>query len=247
MKPGPANRSGVPYRPQMHRFVRETLQHPCNPAAEKAGYFTDTLPMSAAINSIYAVILAGGRSRRMHVPDKYFLAWRGRTLLDHCIDRIRPQVGRVILSVNGESTRFSRFGLPVIEDQPIPYSGPLAGIISAMDWCRERDNAPGWLVSVAPDTPGFPLNLVERLAAAASDRNPAVVYACSDGGHHFTFALWSLQSYDRLQALYSSGERSLKRAVHTLPHTSVLWEEKADPFHNLNTPHDWLRFNELNP
>lgn len=182
----------------------------------------------------------------MQTPDKFFLPWRGRTLLDHCIERIQPQVGQIVLSINGDPGRFTRFGLPVIEDRPAPYSGPLAGIINAMNWYRERDNAPEWLVSVASDTPGFPIDLVEQLRAAASG-NTAVAYACSADRHHFAFAIWSLQSFSLLRSLYDSGERSLKRAVHTLPHTSVLWEDKADPFRNLNTPEDWLEFTRLHP
>src|SRR5690606_3076788 len=130
--------------------------------------------------SIYAVILAGGRSRRMQEPDKFFLPWHGRTLLDHCIDQIRPQAGQIVPSINGEPARFHRFGLPVIEDRPISYAGPLAGIICAMNWCLERDKAPEWLISVAPDTPGFPADLVERLLSAASGNKAAVAYACSE-------------------------------------------------------------------
>ncbi|MGB6197869.1 MAG: NTP transferase domain-containing protein, partial [Methyloceanibacter sp.] len=63
------------------------------------------------------ILLAGGKSSRMGGGDKCLLPLAGRPILAHVIERLKPQVAELIISANGESTRFSDFGLPVVEDR----------------------------------------------------------------------------------------------------------------------------------
>lgn len=174
----------------------------------------------------------------MNQADKFFLKWRGLSLLEHSILRAAPQVDGLVITAAGDLNRFAAFQLPVIHDRFAPYSGPLAGIISAMAWLREERPSARWLTSFATDTPGFPLDLVARLHSAATEANAEVAYARSHR-HHYAFSIWSLAQYPRLLDLSRTGTRSLREAAHTLTHTTVLWEEKEDPFFNLNTPRDW--------
>ena len=78
---------------------------------------------------IAAVLLAGGQGSRMAVdgqgPDKPLRLLAGRTLLDHAIARVAPQVGGMVLNANGHSPRFAAWGLPVVADPGCRHAGRL--------------------------------------------------------------------------------------------------------------------------
>ena len=69
------------------------------------------------------VILAGGQSRRMGGGDKGLLDIAGKSMLRHVIDRLTPQVKTTVINANGDPTRFSAFGLPVVADTVQDFVG----------------------------------------------------------------------------------------------------------------------------
>ena len=84
------------------------------------------------------VILAGGLATRMGGGDKGALLLGTSTLLDHVIGRLSPQVQGIALNANGDETRFSHFGLPVVTDSIEGFVGPLAGVLAGLDWAAEQ-------------------------------------------------------------------------------------------------------------
>jgi molybdenum cofactor guanylyltransferase len=56
---------------------------------------------------IFGVILAGGEGRRMGGVDKALVRLAGRPLIAHVLDRLEPQVDRVLISANGDPARFA--------------------------------------------------------------------------------------------------------------------------------------------
>ncbi|AHI30686.1 molybdopterin-guanine dinucleotide biosynthesis protein A [Marinobacter salarius] len=109
-----------------------------------------------------AVILAGGQANRMGGGDKGRLMLGNQSLIQRVIDRITPQVDAVVLNANGDLSRFEDLGLPVVADSIGDFPGPLAGVLAGMDWAAEQGHE--WVISVAADTPSFPLDLAARLA-----------------------------------------------------------------------------------
>ena len=109
------------------------------------------------------LVLAGGLARRMGGGDKALIDIGGITILDRVLARLRPQCTGIVLNANGDASRFSRFGLPVIADDIPGFAGPLAGILAGLDWAAK--NAPGadWVVSVPGDCPFLPRDLAVRL------------------------------------------------------------------------------------
>ncbi len=85
---------------------------------------------------VAAVLLAGGQALRMGGVDKMLIEVEGQTLLDRVIERLRPQVSAMLLNANGDPTRFSTFGLPIRADMIEGYAGPLAGILTGLEWLR---------------------------------------------------------------------------------------------------------------
>ena len=116
---------------------------------------------------IAGIVLAGGQSRRMGGGDKSLLPLGGGSVLDQILSRFGPQIETLALSANGDPERFSRFGLPVLADTVEGFAGPLAGILTGLEWAVANTPCKA-VVTAAGDTPFLPLDLVARLAAAAA-------------------------------------------------------------------------------
>ena len=110
------------------------------------------------------VILAGGLASRMGGGDKSLRPLAGRRVIDHVLERLRPQVTHMALNANGDPARFAAFDLPVIADSMAEFPGPLAGILAGMDWAAAEGAE--HILTVAADTPFFPADLHPRLVAA---------------------------------------------------------------------------------
>lgn len=191
---------------------------------------------------IAGIILAGGQSRRMGGGDKTLLVLGGRRLLDHVVARLAPQVGPMALSANGDPMRFARFGLPVLADTVEGYAGPLAGILTGLEWASMACSG---VVTAAGDTPFLPEDLVDRLATAAAEHPGAIAVANSGGKRHPTFALWPLGIHDALRRfLVDEDKRRVSAFIERHGFVEVefpMWhsgEHEIDPFFNINTPDD---------
>ena len=159
---------------------------------------------------VVGVLLAGGLSRRMGGGDKTLRLLAGRSILDRIIDRVRPQVGRLVLNANGDPARFAMTGLEIVPDVVPDYAGPLAGVLSGLDWAAE--NVPGarWVASFATDAPFLPADLVERLRAAAEREGADMACARSGGREHPVFGLWPVRlRHDLRRAMAEEGIRKV--------------------------------------
>ncbi|MEE8445111.1 MAG: molybdenum cofactor guanylyltransferase MobA, partial [Alphaproteobacteria bacterium] len=136
---------------------------------------------------ICGLLLAGGQSRRMGGGDKCLQLLGGRPVLGRILDIARPQVAALVLNANGAPERFAQFGVPVAADVIAGFAGPLAGVLTGLDWAR--DHAPGcdWVASFACDAPFAPADLVARLAAAVADGAADLACASSGGRDHPVF------------------------------------------------------------
>lgn len=203
---------------------------------------TETLPRSDA--AIGCVVLAGGQARRMGGGDKALLPLRGRPMLAHVLDGVRPQVGPTVLNVNGDPARFSDFGLPAVADSVAGFPGPLAGILAGMDWLRAHAPDCRWMLSMAADTPVFPADLAVRLRAAIDRDGAEMACAASMGRTHPVIGLWPVALAEALRcALVEDGERKIDAWTGRYRVATVEWAADAvDPFFNVNTPEelDWL-------
>ena len=90
--------------------------------------------MAEKHRSIGAVILAGGKNRRMHGEKKLFLSLGGMSFLDHLKDSLKV-FDQLYLSVDAAGP-YEGTGLPLIIDH-YPAIGPMGGICSALEECPE--------------------------------------------------------------------------------------------------------------
>jgi molybdopterin-guanine dinucleotide biosynthesis protein A len=190
--------------------------------------------------SVTGVVLAGGLSRRMGGGDKCLRLLGGRPILSCILERLRPQVGPLVLNANGDGARFGVFALPVAADVIEGFAGPLAGILTGMRWARAHHPAARWMVSAAADAPFLPLDLVDRLRAAAEAAGTPLACARSVGQAHPVFGLWSIAlEPDLARAVIEEGVRKVD--AWTSRHGCIEVDfpvEGIDPFFNVNRPED---------
>lgn len=179
-----------------------------------------------------AMILAGGRATRMGGGDKPLIPLAGRAMLDHVLDRLRPQARVIALNANGDPTRFAAFGLAVRADSLPDQPGPLAGILAAMDWAGAMGAA--HVVTVPGDSPFLPPDLVARLQGVGG----LALAAGGDGRPHPTFGLWPVALRDDLAATLAAGQRRVRDFTERHGACLVLWPDAPDPFANINTPQE---------
>ncbi len=195
--------------------------------------------MTAPRRDTLAVVLAGGLARRMGGGDKPLRRLGGRPLLDHVLERLRPQVALTILNANGDPARFAPWRLTIVPDGMPDHPGPLAGVLAALDWAAaERPDLP-WVLSVAGDGPFLPRDLAERLHAAREAAGTPLACARSGGRTHPPIGLWPTALREALRQALLAGERKIDRwtAGHGIVHAD--WPaEPFDPFFNANAPED---------
>jgi molybdopterin-guanine dinucleotide biosynthesis protein A len=196
-------------------------------------------------NLVAGVLLAGGLSRRMGGGDKCLRDLGGRPILVHIIERAAPQVGALVLNANGDPARFDAFGLPVAADVVEGYAGPLAGVLTGLDWAAA--NAPGarWIASFACDAPFFPSDMVARMLAAVEAAGADMACAVTHGRTHPVFGLWPLSLREELRrAMVDEDMRKvdLWTARYRLVEVDFPDADTArgplDPFFNTNRPED---------
>lgn len=181
---------------------------------------------------IAGVILAGGRSSRMGGRNKAFVEIEGVSLLQRAVARLSPQVDALAINAN---VSIDDQPLPVLPDATTTFDGPLAGVLAGLIWAK----ANGWerLATAAVDTPFFPPDLVESLAA---NNTPRIILARSGSRDHPVFALWPVAALDPLKAFLDRGEtRRVMTFLEDYGYESVDFSvEPFDPFFNINTPQD---------
>lgn len=203
--------------------------------------------MTGDAPKIAGVLLAGGLARRMGGGDKCLRLLAGAPILDHVLDRVRPQVGPLVLNANGDPARFAAYALPTIADVIDGYAGPLAGILTGMEWAAEQAPECAWLASFATDAPFLPGDLVARLLAAIEDEGAEMARAASNGRAHPVFALWPVALRSALRrALVEEDMRKIDAWTARYKVATVEFAAAPlDPFFNANRPEDFAEAERL--
>ena len=189
---------------------------------------------------VVGVLLAGGLARRMGGGDKCLRLLGPRTILDYAVERARGQTATLVLNANGDPTRFGAYALPVAADVIEGAAGPLAGVLTGMEWARaNRPDCP-WIATFATDTPFFPLDFVPRSLERIEEHDADMARAASGGRAHPVFGLWPVRLRDDLDAaIREDGVRKVD--IWTARYRLVEAEfttEPFDPFFNANRPED---------
>jgi molybdopterin-guanine dinucleotide biosynthesis protein A len=127
---------------------------------------------SISSQDITSIILAGGRANRMGGVDKGLQNFNGIALALHALIRLSPQVSEVMINANRNLSAYESFGASVWPDASADFAGPLSGFLVGLERCETP-----YLLTVPCDTPRFPLDLANRLAATLEANNAEIAMA----------------------------------------------------------------------
>lgn len=192
---------------------------------------------------IAGVILAGGRSRRMGGETKALLPLAGKPMLRHVIDRVRPQVTELSLSVEYPSHSFDSFGLQQLPDRKAD-GGPLQGLLAALQW---MDPACDWLFLVPCDAPFVPADLAQQLHESAAEAGLAGALARYGDEIQPTFSLWHRSILPILEQAVTARELSgFKQFLPEVRLAEREWTSSTpSPFFNINNQEALLEAGRL--
>lgn len=189
------------------------------------------------------LLLAGGQSRRMGGGDKNLMMLGPQTVLAHVVRRIEagmvPPFPPMMLNANGDPARYQQYGLPVERDVIDGFAGPLAGILTGLEWAQRHHPDCTHVISFATDAPFLPKDLASRLMIAL-DAGADMAQASSNGRRHPVFAIWPVAIAAALRyALVEEGLRKIDDFTDRYECSIVAFDENPDPFMNLNRPEDF--------
>ena len=193
---------------------------------------------------ITGLILAGGRGSRMGGVDKGLQTHLGIPLALHALERLRPQVGALMLNANRNLAAYEAMNVPVWPDELADFPGPLAGKLAGLEHCSTA-----YLATAPCDTPNFPIDLVAHLAQGLMDidGDMATAYTREDGELRAqpVFCLMKTSLRDSLRSFIVGGER--KTGLFAARHhgARVIFEDPT-AFANANTPGE-LAALQINP
>ena len=183
-------------------------------------------------NKIAGLVLAGGLGRRMAHQDKGLLLLNGQPLISHAVYALRPVVDELVISANRHPEYYARWASRVISDDYPGYSGPLAGILTAM---RQLDAE---ILLVMPcDSPRFGSAQLQRLLQGLQDDIDVVVAGEGERLHPVFMAVRSRMQAN-LTAYLDSGQRRLQDWVRQQAWIAVDFQDQAGALFNINTPAD---------
>ena len=198
------------------------------------------MPTSAPYPNITAVILAGGRGRRMQDSDKGLLLLAGKPLVKHVLERIAPQVSQLMINCNRHADEYARFGYPIYADSVDDFPGPMAGFHSAL---QHSDSE--LFLFVPCDTPLLPIDLLDRLVAVMT-RDNSDVCTVSDGERlHPVILLAKRGALAGLEDNLRQGHHKVMQWFEEQRHSVADFSERPEAFINLNTSADLNRLEDL--
>ncbi len=161
--------------------------------------------------------------------EKPLLALHDRPLVAHVLDRLVPQVGRVIISANRELDAYRALGHPVVSDD-VPGLGPLGGLATVA-----RHVTTPWIFCCPGDAPRLDTTLVARLAAA-TDEETAAVYPDDGTRKQYLFLLVRTSACLSLTAYLDGGARSVHGWLARNDAHAVEMHDLGPSFANVNDP-----------
>lgn len=209
------------------------------------GHIDQTFP-----NETLGVILAGGAGVRVDGADKGLLTLSGRPLVEHVLDRLRPQCERILIVANRNLDAYAHYA-PAIHDEGEGHAGPLAGLVAVFGFLvANRHALPRWVLTVPVDCPDPPRGLATRLSAALT-KNAAA--SCAFAAHadepQPLLALYRIDGDPESWQVSAQGalrEHGSPLRWHTgIGAVAVDFGDADAAFHNLNTHADFREYEQM--
>jgi len=180
---------------------------------------------------IEAVILAGGMARRMGGNDKGLVELLSQPMIKHVIDRIKPQVSKILINANRNQAHYAELGFEVISDEDSGYLGPLAGMITAMGQTQAD-----YLLVIPCDCPLLPTDLVERMLSQLQSEQAELAVASDGKREQPVVLLLKPELRTSMKAFLDGGERKIDFWYAKHKYAVTDFSDQPNAFINVNTP-----------
>ncbi len=182
---------------------------------------------------LLGLVLAGGRSSRMHT-DKAALLYGGRSQLVRAMELLAPHVQRAYVSVRADQSGDPlRARFPQIRDTH-ENLGPIAGLLAAQACHPEA----AWLV-LACDLPLLDVATLGHLVRCRAPERAATAYRSShDGLPEPLCAIWEPRSAASLAAYVANGRQCPRRFLLNAD-IQLIDEPTPGALDNINTPEEY--------
>lgn len=171
------------------------------------------------------IVLAGGKSKRMGV-DKSLLPFRGKPLIQHVCDQVRPYFDELLIA-GGDETQLAFLKAHIVPDKA-SGQGPLRGIASALEAARYDLN-----FVIACDIPWVNFVLLKRLLQEAFDCD-CVVPVTAEGNYEPLFSVYRKSALPGMLRVLEEDKRRIVAAYRHCRVKSVLMTESY-AIQNINT------------
>lgn len=191
------------------------------------------VPDSCIYDDVTGIILAGGQGKRMGMADKGLQLLDGKPLIEHVIRRLRPQVSTLMINANRNQNAYAAFGYPVYQDDPLDWSGPLAGFLTGLRHCQTL-----YLVTVPCDAPFLSNLLVEQLHETLNEKQADLAVAVSKTDEYCSmqpvFCLMKTSLAPHLENFLKKGGRKIDEWFASLNIAQAYFND-LHAFENVNT------------
>ncbi len=174
-----------------------------------------------------AILLAGGRSRRMG-RDKRRLDVGGTSLVEDAFRRLSALFAEVLVSVGTSEILVP--GARHVQDAH-DRAGPLGAVVTAMGHAAHET-----VFVMACDIPDPPVDFIKDLMSRAGDYD-VVVPVDDEGRYETLFAVYHRGMLPLLRSLLDAGEKRIRRAYPRVSTREVKIPRDVT-LRNLNTPDD---------
>jgi molybdopterin-guanine dinucleotide biosynthesis protein A len=144
-----------------------------------------------------------------------------------------------VVAYGGDPIELGALGLPVVPDR-YPGSGPLGGVLGALELFAESEVSTAGVFVVACDLPALTGPVLADMIAAARDHPHADVVVARTPTIEPTCAIWNPVAIEPVRRWFGEGERALHVAIGRL--TAIDVDLDGTSLRNINTPEDLDRY-----
>ncbi|MDA9687606.1 molybdenum cofactor guanylyltransferase [Candidatus Pelagibacter sp.] len=189
-------------------------------------------------NNILGVVLAGGKSKRFG-KDKNLVKLGNYTLLEHVLFKIINEF-KEILVVSNNNLNLKNFDKINLIPDCVEDKGPLAGVLSAMKWVKDKNKQYKWIATFPSDTPFFDKSIINKYQEKIQQSESLLYFIKSNNKRHNIFGLWSIDLIKILDNdLIKNNLRKVEDWANKIGVETINIEnDKFDLFFNINTKED---------
>ena len=189
------------------------------------------------LNNILGVVLAGGKSQRFG-QDKSQVKLQGKLLINYILNEIVDEFNETLIIAN-DSINFMKSKKISITKDFQSGLGPLAGVLTAMKWVKEKNKTYKWISTFPVDTPFFTKKELKFFYENIDTNKNKLFFIRNKNTRHNIFGLWSLDLMEKLEKDLIKGERKVEVWADSVGVSVVNIDyKKPDPFFNINTKKD---------